>query len=227
VNHGPFVVDNNIFLSPVSIRTQSEGGAYLHNLIAGSVFNWPDLTRFTPYFLPHSTDMGALTIVAGGDDRFYNNIFVGQGIDLSNDTTVIVNPWDPKNKYKFGLKSYNQVKLPVWMSGNVYYYGAKPSEKDLNMLVDQTFDPDIKLREEGENVYLQMSFSQGLIGRQTRLITSDILGKARIPKARFENPDGSDMKADSDYFGKKRPENNPSAGPFESPGQGTNKWKVW
>ncbi len=28
VNHGPFIVDNNILLSPYAIRTQSEGGAY-------------------------------------------------------------------------------------------------------------------------------------------------------------------------------------------------------
>jgi hypothetical protein len=28
VNHGPFVVDNNVFLSPVSLRDWSEGGAY-------------------------------------------------------------------------------------------------------------------------------------------------------------------------------------------------------
>jgi alpha-N-arabinofuranosidase len=34
-NHGPFVVDNNIFLSPKAIEDSSQGGAYAHNLIAG------------------------------------------------------------------------------------------------------------------------------------------------------------------------------------------------
>ncbi|HEY3369497.1 MAG TPA: right-handed parallel beta-helix repeat-containing protein, partial [Prolixibacteraceae bacterium] len=79
VNHGPFIVDNNILLSPVSIRTQSEGGAYLHNLVTGVVQMWPDPNRFTPYFVPHSTDMAALTTIFSGDDRFYNNVFIGEG----------------------------------------------------------------------------------------------------------------------------------------------------
>jgi hypothetical protein len=227
VNHGPFVVDNNILLSPVSIRTQSEGGAYLHNLIVGTVFTWPDLNRFTPYFLPHSTDMGALTTILGGDDRFYTNIFIGQGNNSPEDTTTIINPWDPKNKYKFGLMGYNQVKLPVSMSGNVYYFGAKPSKKDQNQLVEPNFNPEIKLMEEGENVYLQVSFSPSLVNAKTQLITSDVLGKAKIPKARFENPDGSDFRIDLDYMGNKRLEAHPTAGPFEKPESGSLKLKIW
>jgi hypothetical protein len=227
VNHGPFVVDNNILLSPVSIRTQSQGGAYLHNLIAGAVYTWPEPNRFTPYFLPHSTDIGALTTITGGDDRYYNNIFVGQGGDLPVDTGVIVNPWDPKNKYKFGLAGYNQAKLPVWMNGNVYYYGAVPSKKDENMLSEPTFDPSFRLLEKEDNVWLQLSLSPGIAVLPTQLITSALLGKARIPKARFENPDGSDLIIDKDYSGRKRPERNPSPGPFESSGTGAKQWKVW
>ncbi|MDR1593273.1 MAG: right-handed parallel beta-helix repeat-containing protein, partial [Prevotellaceae bacterium] len=37
VDHGPFLVDNNIFASPVSVWEMSQGGAYVHNLIAGIV----------------------------------------------------------------------------------------------------------------------------------------------------------------------------------------------
>jgi hypothetical protein len=37
VNHGPYIVDNNIFLSPIAMSNQSEGGAYVHNLIAGKI----------------------------------------------------------------------------------------------------------------------------------------------------------------------------------------------
>lgn len=213
VNHGPFVVDNNIFLSPVSIRTQSEGGAYLHNLIAGAVYTRPDLNRFTPYFLPHSTDIGALTIISGGDDRYYNNIFVGQDGNHDND--------------KFGLMGYNQVKLPVWMNGNVYYNGANPSAKDTNMLIEQEFNPEIKLIEEYDAVYLEMAFSAAMGKLQTRLISSEILGKALIPKTRFDNPDGSTLIIDTDYFGKKRATPDPTAGPFENTGVGTSIVKVW
>lgn len=216
VNHGPFIVDNNLLLSPVSIRTQSEGGAYLHNLVAGEVQMWPDPNRFTPYFLPHSTDMGALTTISSGDDRFYNNVFVGKGENPNSGT-----------KNNFGLTTYNEAKLPVWISGNVYYKGSKPSVKDQNQLVESAFDPAVSLTEEGDRVYLKLALSQGFSGVQTQFITTDILGKAKIPKARFDKPDGTFLKIDSDYFGRLRSENKPSAGPFENPGKEPVKLAVW
>jgi hypothetical protein len=37
VDHGPYLVDNNLLLSGFSIKDWSEGGAYVHNLIAGMV----------------------------------------------------------------------------------------------------------------------------------------------------------------------------------------------
>jgi alpha-N-arabinofuranosidase len=52
------------------------------------------------------------------------------------------------------------------------------------------------------------------------------LGKARIPGLAYENADGSPVIVDSDYFGKKRKESGPSAGPFEDPGQGDLRLKV-
>lgn len=216
VNHGPFIVDNNILLSEVSIRTQSEGGAYLHNLVAGAVRMWPDLIRFTPYFLPHSTNMAALTTIISGDDRFYNNIFIGKG-----DKTIA----DSKSKY--GLEGYNEAKLPVWMSGNIYFYGAKPSAKDVNFVTDPAFNPEVRLITEGETCYLQMNLGSALYDRKVRMITTEILGKAKIPKAAFDNPDGTPLKIDADYFGAKRSETNPSVGPFENPGKGELKLKLW
>lgn len=216
VNHGPFIVDNNLLLSPVSIRTQSEGGAYLHNLVTGLVYMWPDLNRFTPYFLPHSTDMAALTTIISGDDRFYNNVFVGNDGKSS-----------PDSKYKYGLEGYNEAGLPVWMSGNVYYNGAKPSDKDVNFTMDSAFNPAVKLVKEGENGYLHITFNPDFYKQKVKIINTAILGRAKIPKAAFDNPDGTPLTMDTDYFGAKRSEKNPSVGPFENPGKGELKLKVW
>ena len=56
---------------------------------------------------------------------------------------------------------------------------------------------------------------------QTRkLVTTDLLGKAVIPNLPFENADGSPIRLNTDYFGKKRDEANPFPGPFELPGGG-------
>jgi len=216
VNHGPFIVDNNILLSPVSIRTQSEGGAYLHNLVTGAVQMWPDLNRFTPYFLPHSTDMAALTTILSGDDRFYNNVFIGLGGIKNN-----------QSKLKHGLEGYNNAKLPVWMSGNIYYNGAKPSDKDVSFVNDSTFNPGVKLIEEGENGYLHVAFNENYNNHKGQIVTTEILGKAKIPKAAFDNPDGTPLKIDHDYFGNLRTGETTSAGPFSNLKTGNIVLKVW
>src|SRR6202035_4779807 len=78
VNHGPYLVDNNLFLSEFSIKDWSEGGAYAYNLIAGMVSRAAQ-NRQTPYFKPHTTKLLSIQNIQGGDDRFYNNIFVGVG----------------------------------------------------------------------------------------------------------------------------------------------------
>jgi len=84
VNHGPFVVDHNLFLSPVSLRNWSQGGAYLHNLFAGEILPLAIHNRETPYLAPHSTETRGLANIAGGDDRLLNNIVAGeQALDTS------------------------------------------------------------------------------------------------------------------------------------------------
>ena len=60
-----------------------------------------------------------------------------------------------------------------------------------------------------------------------RLVASEMLGKAVIPNLPFENPDGSPIRVDTDYLGKKRDAKNPFPGPFETPKPGTQTIKVW
>jgi hypothetical protein len=203
VNHGPFVVDNNILLSPHAISNMSEGGAYLHNLIAGIVQMWPEPNRFTPYFLPHSTDIAALTAVLSGDDRFYNNVFVGNSESVRNE-----------EKTKPGLKSYNNAKLPVFIEDNLYLSGAIPSDKDINPTIDTLFDVALKIVEKGESVFLQFNVAPSYYGHLVRILNSENLARARIPKARFENPDGTPLIIDRDYLGNMRTEKNNLPGPF-------------
>ncbi len=77
VNHGPFLVDNNLFLSEVSLRDRSTGGAYVHNLFAGTIEEIRPQGRETPYLKPHSTEIAGLHVTPGGDNRFLNNLFLG------------------------------------------------------------------------------------------------------------------------------------------------------
>ncbi|NQT21633.1 MAG: right-handed parallel beta-helix repeat-containing protein [Planctomycetes bacterium] len=225
VNHGPFLVDNNLFLSGVSLLDWSEGGAYVHNLLTGKIISQPELGRSTPYHQPHSTALAGLSNIKGGDNRFYNNILVGGG--ESSAVTGKAASKDAQRADDFGLWVYDAREFPLQAGGNVYYNGARPYSEEVKHVVQAGVDPKVRVVEEGRNVYLHLTLEQAVEKSSTTLVTTELLGKAKIPGLPFENPDGSPLKIDTDYFGKRRNEASPTAGPFENPGAGPLTLKVW
>ena len=214
VSHGPFLIDNNILGSPVSLRDQSQGGAYVHNLFAGVINNYPEPGRYTPYHLPHSTEVAGLSIIPGGDDRFYNNIFAP--VKQQNEDAA---------KRVYGLSGYNKAVYPMFVDGNVYYNGALPFEKEQNNFSDRGFDPQVKIDDQGEHVYISFSL-RGLERLQTGLVDTKKLDKAKLPKQSYEQPDGSPIIIDADYSGNKR-STRPNPGPFETVKEGEMQFQVW
>jgi hypothetical protein len=221
VNHGPFLVDNNLFLSPTSLLDMSEGGAYAHNLFAGRIISRPELSRETPYHPAHSTKVAGLVNVKGGDDRFYNNLFVGQaeaGAEASKATQASAG---------YGLSVYDARELPLSTGGNVYYNSARPYVKETNAVVFQVAIDRPALVETDGHVFLRFQFGPQSKQADTVRVTSELLGKAMIPNLPYENPDGSPLVSDSDYFCQGRNLARPRAGPFEAPGEGLHNLKVW
>lgn len=76
VNHGPCVVDNNLFLSRRSLLDWSEGTLFAHNLFAGEIAAAPVTARICPHHPPHSTEVPAFAPIAGGNNRFFNNVLL-------------------------------------------------------------------------------------------------------------------------------------------------------
>jgi hypothetical protein len=74
VNHGPYLLDNNIFLG-MDFKNWSQGGAYCHNIIPGAITVKPQ-TRETPYHRPHTTEVLGLSSISGGDERYLNNLTI-------------------------------------------------------------------------------------------------------------------------------------------------------
>jgi hypothetical protein len=217
VNHGPTLVDNNFLLSDVAIITQSQGGAVVHNIIAGMIRMWPEPNRYTPYHLPHSTEVAGISTIFSGDYRFYNNIFLGTG--------PMPTKRDPL--YKYGLDGFNTAVLPMWTGGNVHYNMAVPYKDEKSSYRNQNFKPSVEITVEGDNVFLTYTLDGKTTDAKTVLVSTEMLGKAKMPKEGFENPDGTPIRIDTDYMGKKRSESAPSAGPVENPGNGPVKLKVW
>ncbi len=213
VDHGPFMVDNNLFLSPVSLLDMSEGGAYAHNLFNGRLTSRPEPGRETPYHPAHTTKVAGLTTIKGGDDRFYNNIFVGKGT-AEQGKPAARDGWDTG----FGLSVYDRREYPLETGGNVYFNGAQPYCRESSP-VQVTGDPKLRLVQAGEQ--LKLEFGAGADLRQGRrtVVTTQLLGKAKVPQVQYENADGTPLSIIKDYFGNKRGAN-PTPGPFENPGKG-------
>jgi alpha-N-arabinofuranosidase len=71
-----------------------------------------------------------------------------------------------------------------------------------------------------------MKVPQPVVELETKLITTDILGKAMIPDLSYMNCDGSYLKIDTDYLNVERSKSNPSPGPFEKIKEGIVNFKV-
>ena len=214
VDHGPFLVNNNLFLSPTSLLDMSEGGAYAHNLFGGRIATWPELNRATPFHPAHSTAIAGLVNIKGGDDRFYNNIFVGNGTVGNADRG-------------FGLWVYDQRQAPLQTGGNLFYNGARPYKGEMRFVAQPPVNPNLRMTQEAGKTLLHVSLGPEVANVETTLVTSEVLGKARIAGLRYENSDGSPVKLTQDYFGKKRNKSRPSAGPFEAPAGEMLSLTIW
>jgi len=221
VDHGPYLIDNNLFLSEVGLRDWSEGGAFVHNLFAGKLIRSPD-QRTTPYHKPHATELVALKNISGGDNRFYNNIFIG------GEATFVTDNKTGQRRTGYGLDIYNNAELPMHVDGNVYYKDAKPFASESNLINQPEFDPFVKIEEINDSIFFAIMPDRSFKKLKTRPVNTQLLGKALIPGQAYENPDGSPLTINTDYFGIRRNDRQPSAGPFENliPGRQM-KLKVW
>ena len=210
----------------------SSGAAFVHNLFGGKIDVIHYDARLTPYMKPHSTYVVALHDNPSGNIQFINNLFVNGG-DASQ---------------------YSNALLPVFFNGNVYTKGAvraiknngqdrfgemnKNAEEqmkeykehiatEMNASVDNDFDASVNLLQQDKKIYLEISFDKKWLAQKHKLVTTETLAKAIVPNLPFENVDGSLLRIDTDYLGKKRNIENPSPGPFEIKGSGKQKIKVW
>ena len=234
VGHGPTLIDNNILLSPVSLRFATQSVAMVHNLIAGSFTCVGDGTgwRYTPYHMPHRTEVMGFMTILHGDDRFYNNIFLqkhsAEIATVKSDSTGETLHENRKAgtwcfseyptyeewiaKFDIDEEIPNMAKLepahfehlPVWLSGNAYLGGAEPSSKEKINYVNDAADFYANIEEKEDGWYLNTNLADALGDFRADMVDSDVLGNAFEPDQRFENPDGTTITFNEDYFGTHR-----------------------
>ncbi|UCG60057.1 MAG: right-handed parallel beta-helix repeat-containing protein [Phycisphaerales bacterium] len=106
MNHGPILVDNNVLVGQ-AIRSNSEATVFAHNLFVDCGYDYtPDTGRRSSYYKPHTTiGVGRKTGTAQ-DDKWFNNIFIRQGLDQVKTAQGYVSDYnvflEGANKSSFG-----------------------------------------------------------------------------------------------------------------------------
>ena len=217
------------------------GGFSLINSGVDSIVNGQREPRYTPYHIRHRTEVAGFMTILHGDDRIYNNIFVQAWPDApdkkptdADHRTVGTAPFDifptheewiapfreGEEPNMHGLGEAHFGHLPVWVNGNAYFNGATVYHKEEHKLADPKGGVKVTLTEKDGKYTLKTNLYTRLKGFSDGIITSDLLGYAFEPEERFENPDGTDIIFNRDYFGNPRGvETVP--GPFASAGDST------
>ncbi|NJC27995.1 right-handed parallel beta-helix repeat-containing protein [Neolewinella antarctica] len=217
VNHGPYLVDHNLFLSELSFRDWSQGGAFAHNIFAGKLEFRKGTGRFTPYHAPHSTQVAGFSDIKGGDNRYFNNIFAkpagGEESEVENITQA------------YGLAAYGIAGEPNIASGNIYYGGATPGKEDVAHVAAPDFQPTFEIEKRGDKLYVNVLLDGDARSVNTKPVTTARLGSTLMSAATFEQPDGAAYNLNTDFGGATRSEA-PRVGPFGRVA-GPGPYRVW
>ena len=247
VSHGPYLVDHNVLASAVSLELFSQGGAFVNNLLCGTLRFESVMDRATPYHVPHSTQVAGYAVIYGADDRYVGNVFIGGNADRA---------YAPGSRFHgtagYGTAGYDGhpasfadyvaliddqrqgdhrafpgVKQPAYIRGNVYAAGARPSgsEQDAVVLGGAA---SVGIVEDGEGVYLQSQLPEDFDRARVGVVTGLDLERVRFADADYEEPDGSPAVIDIDLVGERKEEGQSyPAGPMVALTAGTARVRIW
>jgi hypothetical protein len=246
VSHGPYLVEHNVLASPVALELFCQGGAFVNNLVLGTLRIEPVMDRATPYHRPHSTQVAGYAVVVGGDDRYVGNVFVGGDLAAAYGREV-----EGVSPASFGTAAYDGhpasfeqylarideqppgdhqrflgIKQAVYARENVYAGGARPFEGERDPVVLGAVTASVV--DEGDAVYLETElppeFGQALVG----VVAGRDLERVRFADADFEERDGSPAVLDVDLLGeRKQPGRKFAAGPVAGLAAGSARVRVW
>lgn len=170
-------------------------------------------------------EMAGIKFHAGGDNRFHNNLFVGDGQAPS--AARKGNLEELRWISSHGLWAYDGRTFPLQTGGDVYCHGAQPYAREARPVVRPDHDPGVRLAAEGERMLLRITLPSTLPEADAKLVTTELLRKAKVSGQSYVQPDGSATEVDRDYFGKSREGSRPTPGPFEEPSGGAITLQVW
>ncbi|MBD3921759.1 right-handed parallel beta-helix repeat-containing protein [Paenibacillus sp. PR3] len=229
VSHGPYMVDHNILNSEYALENVAQGGAYINNLIGGKMSRRRVMNRSTQYHLPHSTQVAGFALTYGGDDRFYNNIFIGEEVGtyhFNDYTTSLEEYMEQVHEIHGDVEEFERVKQPVYIRNNAYFNGADPFERETENMIERGYDPRFSIIDQGEVGFLAIELPESFEHIAGEIHSTTTLPRVRIVDAEFENPDGSEVILDTDLLGERRTERS-VLGPIAHLKRGKNYIRIW
>jgi hypothetical protein len=246
VSHGPYLVEHNVLASPAAVESFSQGGAYVNNLIAGTVRLEDVMDRATPYHRPHSTQVAGYAFIIGGDDRWIGNVFIG--IDPS---TAYGKHGQPGGQPYSGLNGYDEypaswaeymqrladqppgdhqrfigVKQAVYARNNVYAAGATAfaGEPGATVLTAGS----VRVVAEGDEVYLVTDLPPEFDRARLGVVSGRDLERVRFVDAEFEENDGTPAVMNVDLTGAAKADGGSfAAGPIAALASGGSRTRIW
>ncbi|MCF3108203.1 DUF1565 domain-containing protein [Niabella sp. CC-SYL272] len=232
VNHGPMLVCNNVMLSKKSLLMNSGGAAFAHNLFSGNMEVITYDSRLTPYHLPHSTFVKALHDNPGGDVQFVNNLFVqgANAIQYSKALQPVVFEGNVYTSGAISIRDVQDTKRLGEMTGRGKEMMQRYKEQtatEQNAIMDTGFNAGVRFIDKGNKGMLEIIWNRQWLKLKRKWVTTGSLRKALVPDLPFENADGTPLRINTDFWGKKRKAANPAPGPFEVAGSGLQKISLY
>jgi hypothetical protein len=179
MNHGPTLVDNNVLIGQ-PVRSNSEATVFAHNLFVDCGYDYsPDTRRRSQYYKPHTTEAVGRKSGTAQDDKWFNNIFVRQGLD--------------------------RVKTaPGYTSDyNVFLEGARKSSfGDRNSVVDP-FTTGLAVKDQPRGTTITFSMNAAPFGLDGPQIDAELVGVFPTVGQTIEDRHGNPVKVDTDINGRK------------------------
>ena len=199
--------------------------------------------RFTPYHEIHGTKVMGFMTIQHGDNKFYNNIFIQQKLrpemqklaDMKKDEpddwddynfTVGTKPFDNYPTFEEWKKQFDGYcgiyapnsdhyynHLPIWSAGNIYFNGAEPCNMEKDAIISDK-KIQLKLEQRDEGLFLKTNLFNAVPAKTDGVISTDTIMMAFEPEEKYENPDGTPITFNTDFFGTHREGIKVTAGPF-------------
>jgi len=204
VNHGPIIVDNNIFIGS-AIMCWGDGTIFIHNLFSNTFVTYRKDDRKVPWYKTHSSVEAGRSRIHHRDDRWINNLFIGGG----------------------GLNTVPVERPGYVIDHNVYLEGAfRHMKQDTASMVQQA-PSDIRLETEENGATLSFNLDKSIFDSTYPKITAELIGELPVTKMLIQTPAGEPLDITTDYFGNPIKASRVLPGPFQNISIGTNTFRLW